>query len=115
MADPDLPDQIARLEVRIEHRAEMAERCRKFILASRVAIAVGALLLVATTLGLIRFDRTAVVGSIAAVLGGIVTLGSNTSTLRQTTDAIAADEALRSELIGQIDLTIVADRAAKPH
>jgi hypothetical protein len=111
MADPELTDQIARLEARIEQRAEIAERCRKFILASRVAIAVGGVLLVATTLGLIRFDKTTVVGSIAAVLGGIVALGSNTTTLRQTTEAISADEAQRSELIGQIELTVVGDRA----
>jgi hypothetical protein len=41
------------------------------------------------------------------VLGAIVSLGSNVSTLRQTTDAIAAAEALRSELIGRIDLRVV--------
>jgi len=37
-------------------------------------------------------------------MGGIVSLGSNVSTLRQTTDAIGAAEALRSDLIGRIDL-----------
>jgi hypothetical protein len=51
------------------------------------------------------------IGSIAAVLGGIVSLGSNVSTLRQTTAAISAAEKLRSDLIGSIDLRVVGDRA----
>ena len=51
------------------------------------------------------------IGSIAAVLGGIVALGSNVSTLRQTTAAISEAEQLRLDLIGRIDLRVVGDRA----
>ena len=51
--------------------------------------------------------------SIALVLGGIVSLGSNVSTLRQTTDAISAAERLRSNLIGNIDLRVVAESPMK--
>jgi hypothetical protein len=43
----------------------------------------------------------------AALLGGIVSLGSNVSTLRQTMEAIAAAEARRSQLIDGIDLRLV--------
>jgi hypothetical protein len=43
----------------------------------------------------------------AAVLGGIVSLGSNVSTLQQTTAAISAAEQLRSDLISRMDLTLV--------
>jgi hypothetical protein len=43
------------------------------------------------------------------MLGGIVSLGSNVSTLRQTMAAIGAADARRTELIGSIDLRVVGD------
>jgi len=42
-----------------------------------------------------------------------VSLGSNVSTLRQTTAAMSAAEALRSELIDRIDLRLVGDTTMK--
>jgi hypothetical protein len=63
-------------------------------------------------LGWFGSSPVAAIGSIALVLGGIVSLGSNVSTLRQTTDALGAAEALRSELIGRIDLRVVGDSTA---
>jgi hypothetical protein len=47
------------------------------------------------------------------MLGGVVLLGSNVGTLRQTDAAINAAEALRSDLIGGIDLRVVRDAPAK--
>jgi hypothetical protein len=38
-------------------------------------------------------------------------LGSNISTLRQTTEAIAAAEVLRSSLIDGIDLRLIGDKS----
>jgi hypothetical protein len=58
-------------------------------------------------------SHVAALGSIAMVLGGIVSLGSNVSTLRQTEAAIDAAESLRSGLISRIDLRVVADAPAK--
>jgi len=113
MTDPDDTDEITEIEARIEALAETAERCRKFILASRIAIAGGFALLLAVILGLFAVGGVAVLGSIALVLGGIVSLGSNISTLRQTVAAIGAAEALRANLIGSINLKVVRDAPTK--
>jgi hypothetical protein len=113
MIDDDDTDEISDIEERIEALAETAERCRKFILASRIAIAGGFALLLIAVLGLFGAGQVAALGSIAMVLGGIVSLGSNLRALRQTDAAIAAAEALRSELIGGIDLRLVHDAPTK--
>lgn len=113
MSEDDPSDEISEIESRIERLAEIAERCRKYILASKIAIGCGGALLLATILGLFGFGQTAALGSIALVLGGIVSLGSNVSTLRQTDDAISAAEARRAALIGSIDLRLVADTPLK--
>jgi hypothetical protein len=114
MDDEDDPiDEIARIEARLEQLAEVAERCRKFILASKAAIAGGGALLLVVVLGLLGASETVAIGSIAAVLGGIVSLGSNVSTLRQTEADIGKAEAHRSDLIGMIDLQLVDDRTMK--
>ena len=114
MTDEDDPaDEISDIEARIEVLAEIAERCRKFILASKLAIAGGAALLLMAILGLLGAGQVAALGSIALVLGGIVSLGSNLSTLRQTVAAIRDAEAIRSDLIGGIDLRLVRDPPTK--
>ncbi len=111
-ADEDDPvDEISQIEARLEDLAEVAERCRKIILVSKAAIAAGAGLLLVMMLGLLGFDPVAAIGSIAAVLGGIVSLGSNVSTLRQTLAAMSDAEARRSELIDEIDPRVVGGRA----
>ena len=113
--EDDPTDEIAGIEARLEQLAEDAERCRKIIMVSKAAIAAGAVLLLVMVLGLFGSGPTIALGSIATVLGGIVSLGSNTSTLQQTMDAIAAAEAQRSELIGSIDLRLVGDGPRKLH
>jgi hypothetical protein len=114
MDEDDPSDEISQLEARIEQLAEIAERCRKVILVSRAAIAGAAALLLVMILGLFGSSGVAAIGSIAVVLGGIVSLGSNVSTLRQTMAAISAAEAQRSALIGKIDLRVVGERTTLP-
>jgi hypothetical protein len=112
--DDDNPiDEISEIEARLEELAEVSERCRKMILVSKVAIAVGVALLLVMVLGLFGSNQVAAIGSIAVVLGGIVSFGSNVSTLRQTTAAINASEVLRSDLISRIDLQVVGDSTMK--
>jgi hypothetical protein len=113
MTEDDPTDEIALLEARIEQLAEIAESCRKFILGSKAAIGGGVGLLLVAMLGLFGAGLSAFLGSIALMLGGVVALGSNVSTLRQTEAAISAAEALRSELIGRIDLREVRDAPVK--
>ena len=113
MTDDDDTDEISNIEARIEALAEIAERCRKFILASKIAIAGGGALLVVVILGLFGAGLVALLASIALMLGGIVSLGSNISTLRETEADISDAEAIRSELISGIDLRLVRDTPMK--
>src|SRR5262249_34156322 len=112
MAEEDPIDEISLIEARLEELAGLAERCRKIILVSKAAIAIGATGLLATVLGFLGSNQVAVIGSMAAVLGGVVSLGSNVSTLRETMAAIGKAEALRSNLIDEIDLRVVGDGTA---
>ena len=107
-ADPR--DQIERLEERIEWLAAKIESCRKFALASRLAVALGGVVLLAMMLGAIRAEPVALTAGIVAVLGGFVMMGSNRSTADEAAAELAAAEAERAELIGSIELRVVDDR-----
>ena len=113
LAEDNPIDEISRIEAGLEELAEVSERCRKMILVSKVAIAGGVALLLVMMLGLFGSSQIATIGSIAMVLGGIVSLGSNVSTLRQTMVAMSAAEVLRSDLISRLDLRVVGDRTMK--
>ena len=78
-----------------------------------MAVAASVSLQVFMVLGLLGSNQVAAIGSIAVVLGGVVSLGSNVSTLRQTTAALRAAEVRRSDLINSIDLRVVGDRTMK--
>ena len=112
-ADDDPIDEISLIEERLEALAEVSERCRKIILVSKAVIAGGGVLLLIMMLGLFGSSQVAALGSIAAVLGGIVSLGSNVSTLRQTEAAMSNAEALRADLINRIDPREVHDSPLK--
>ena len=113
ITDDDDTDEISAIEAQIERLAEAAERCRKFILASKIAIVGGFALLLVVILGLFGAGLSTALGSIALVLGGIVSLGSNISTLRETEADISEAEAVRRDLIGGMGLRLVHDAPAK--
>jgi len=113
MAEDSPTDEILQIEARLEELAAVAEQCRKIILVSKAAIAGGAAMLLVVILGLFGSSAAVALGSIGAVLGGIVSLGSHVSTLRQTMDAISEAELLRSDLIGRIDLRLIDDAPLK--
>jgi hypothetical protein len=106
----DPRDEIVRLEAQIEILSARIESCRKFILAARIAVAGGAILLTLLLLGLIRFDPTLMLAAFAALLGGIVVWGSNGSTAKEAADELAKTEANRRALIGVINLRVIAEQ-----
>src|SRR6516164_4371513 len=90
--DGDQHEQILHIEAHIEELTDIIERCRKIILISKVAVAAGGILILATVIGAVGFDVTVLIGAIAAVIGGTVVFGSNTSTLKQTLTNMKAAE-----------------------
>ncbi len=107
MADGDPHDQIARLETQIDGLAEALDRCRKIALASKVAIVAGGTVMAAMALGAIGFEPMAMIAAMTAVIGGIVVFGSNSSTSKQISARMNDAEALRTELIGRLELRVV--------
>ena len=109
MSDGDLRAEIICLEAEIEELTEVVEGCRKIILTSKIAVAIGGIWLLALAIGIIKLDPVAMIGAIAVVIGGTVVFGSNTSTAKQTAAAAEAAEARRAELIGKMNLTVVTE------
>ena len=107
MADGDLRDQIAGIEANIDELAKTLDGCRKAMLLSKVAVAAGGIWILAYLLGAMRFDPEAMIAATAAIIGGIVVSGSNSSTSMQTMAAIKTAEVQRAKLIDMIDLRTV--------
>lgn len=115
MTDTVTGDQIALVEERIEELAEAIQRCRKISLAAKIAIAAGALWVALTLLLLIPYVPFMTIGALAFVIGGIVLLGSNSTTWRETETALAASEAMRADMISRLELRTVDDGVRRLH
>jgi len=111
MDEQGLSTEISRLEERIEELAGTIEGCRKYILFSKIAMAAGAAWWLAFLTGFVWFDPAWMIGSLAAIIGGIVVLGSNDRTMQEAQAEMAEAEAERAELIGSIDLQLVETEA----
>jgi hypothetical protein len=105
----DLCEEIVRLEAEIDELTGVVERSWKVGLFAKMAVLAGAMWLLASTVGAISLDPVALIGAIAAVIGGIVVFGSNTSTSKQAALGIKAAEARRAELIGRIELRPIGE------
>jgi MFS family permease len=112
MDQPELRHEIARLEQRLEELSRSLERSRKAILASKLSIAGGGLLVLSLVSGLVSAVPLAIVVAIAAILGGIVGFGSNVSTARQESLALHSAMAARAELIGRLDLRDIGQESS---
>jgi uncharacterized membrane protein YqjE len=112
----DGPQQdIARIEVHIEALTEAIERCRKFSFAAKLAIGAGAAWLVLTVLLLVPFWPAMAFGALAAVIGGIVLLGSNATTWTQTEGALQASEKMRADFISRIEMRTIDGESRTVH
>jgi hypothetical protein len=112
-AEEDPAEQIPLLEAEVERLARVAESCRKVILAAKIAIVIGAVVLVVAATGIVRVDQLVPLAAIAAILGGIAAAGSNSRTLREATANIRAAEARRAELIGALPFSTVIDEGKR--
>jgi hypothetical protein len=110
MAETDPHDEIERLEAQIEDINSRLESCRKFIVVARIAVVAGAILLAAVFLGAVSFDPRLLLAAITAIIAGIVTWGSNSSTAKEAAAELAEAEAARAALIGDLDLHVVTER-----
>jgi hypothetical protein len=102
-------EDISRIEERIEELREAIARCRKLSMAAKLMIGVGAAWIVLTLAWLVPYLPSLLFGSLAAVIGGIVLLGSNSTTWSETEAALAASEVMRAEWIGRQDMRLVGD------
>jgi hypothetical protein len=108
-ADPS-PTDIARLEDHIEALRDAIARCRKIAFAAKLAIGAAAVWLALTVVSLVPFVTALVVAAMAAAIGGVVLLGSNSTTWQQTEARLTASEAMRSELIERMEMRVVEER-----
>jgi hypothetical protein len=109
MEENAAPADIARLEDHIEALRDSIARCRKIGLAAKLVITAGAGVLLFTLFGLVPFLTAPVITAIAAVIGGIVLAGSNSTTWQQTETRLRNSEALRAEMIGGIEMRVVEE------
>ena len=108
-------DDIARIEERLEELAAAIEYCRKISLTAKIAVTTGAAWLALTVLGLVDFVPSLAVAALAAIIGGVVLLGSNATTWTQTESAMQASEALRTDIIERLELLPVGEATKLLH
>jgi hypothetical protein len=108
-------NDIARIEEHIEALHDAIAHCRKVALAAKVMIAVGGLWLVSTLFGIVDFVPLMLIAAIAAVIGGIVLAGSNSTTWTQIEDRLEKSEALRAQMIEQTEMRVVGEDHPTTH
>jgi hypothetical protein len=115
MDDETFREDIALLEARIERLADARERCRKISLVAKIAIAAGAIWTLLTLVTLLPFYPSTFFGSLAAMIGGTVLLGSNKTTWEDTEAALREAEGARATIIGRMELRVVGEEGRTVH
>jgi hypothetical protein len=113
--DDEFHDDIDSLEQRIEALTAETARCRKFAAAARVMMAGGAVAIVLALTAGTPFGSELLIGGLAALIGGIVLMGSNAATRAQTEGALQAAETMRSDLIARMELRLVGEERPTLH
>ena len=103
-ADGDPHDRISQLEAKIDTLADGIERCRKIVVAAKIVIALGAIVLVLLLVGALSFDPVVMMAAVIAFIGGIVVSGTNAATAKQMSADMARAEAMRAQLIDGLEL-----------
>ncbi|TMJ02899.1 MAG: hypothetical protein E6G97_11160 [Alphaproteobacteria bacterium] len=109
MTDGTMREQIDRLEAEIERLSDSVARCRKIAVAAKVAIALGCVLLGSLLFGAIGRDALSLMVAAILIIGGIVLLGSNETTMKQRLAGIDEAERLRADLVSRLDLRLVTE------
>lgn len=115
MDDDVSGEDIARIEARIEELGEAIERCRKFSLAAKITIAAGVGWIALSMLSAVSFTPETTLTALAAIIIGVVLLGSNRTTWAQTETALRASEAMRADMIGRLDMRMVGEQRPTLH
>jgi hypothetical protein len=102
--EPDEEQPIDRIEAEIDSAARTIEWCRKFIIASKVMMASGALWLAAIAVGIESFSPFAMIAAITFVIAGIVGFGTNRSTAERAQQRLDDAEQLRARMIDRLGL-----------
>ena len=108
-------DDIARVEAHIEQLAEGIERCRKFSLTAKITIAAGVGWIALSMLSVVSYTPETTIAALAAIIIGVVLLGSNATTWTQTENAMHASEAMRADMIGRLELRVVDEGVKRLH
>lgn len=98
---------IGDIETEIDGLQERATQCRKAMFVSKIAIIVGAGLVLALFLGIVQYHTTLFTVGVASFLGGVVWFGANRSTLMLLEARIKSLNARRIELIDSLHLRTI--------
>lgn len=115
MNDEVSGEDIARIEAHIEELGEAIERCRKFSLAAKITIAAGVGWIALSMLSAVSYTPETTLTALAAIIIGVVLLGSNRTTWRETETALRASEAMRADLIGRLDMRMIGEQTPTLH
>ena len=108
-AHPTPPEQIERLEARIDELREEIWRSRRLVIAGRACAFAGAGFIVCLFLGLVTFMPLRMIVGTAVGLGGLVLMGSSVGSTRQLELSLRQAENERNAAIDALAFVDLGD------